>query len=62
MKTLILLAVLVGLTACTPLTQQPVSWDGKPNPLDKLSGEPTAAELHQGNIRAITSNPGYHLP
>ena len=61
MKTVTLLAILV-LSSCAATRYQPDSWNGTPNPLDSLKGEPTAEELHRDNMRAITSNPGYQLP
>ena len=59
---LLLLALVMVATSCAALRYQPDSWNGTPNPLDPVGGEPTAAELHEENMRAITSNPGYRLP
>lgn len=44
---------LATLLSCQPLPAEA-------NPLDVPgTGEPTAAELHQGNLEEITSNPAY---
>jgi hypothetical protein len=32
------------------------------NPLDRPQDSKTAAEFHEENVQAITSNPGYRLP
>jgi hypothetical protein len=61
MKT-ILAITCFALSSCAAIKFQPDSWEDKPNPLDSIEGEPTAAELHEQNMRAITSNPGYRLP
>lgn len=62
MKTILLLISAISVVGCAATRFQPDSWAGTPNPLDSLNGEPTAAELHRDNMRAITSNPGYQLP
>ena len=56
MKLLITLSIICAAVSCSPVAY-PV---GTPNPLDEPGAtEPTAAELHLGNLQAITSNPAY---
>lgn len=44
-----------SLAGCAPKAFRP-----GPNPLDEPGAiEPTALDLHEENIRAITGNPGY---
>jgi energy-converting hydrogenase Eha subunit F len=54
MKTTLLLLCL-ALSSCT----LPYTWGA--NPLDRPGDEKSAATLHEENIQAITSNPGYRL-
>lgn len=54
-----LLIAAASLTSCSTL---PANTATGFNPLDTPgTAEPTAAELHQGNLAAITSNPAYPL-
>ena len=60
MKTRIILFALVsGLWSLASCSLPPT--DGV-NPLDRPQDYKSAAQLHQENMRAITSNPGYRLP
>jgi hypothetical protein len=54
MKTIALI-VIAALSSCV------VPTDGA-NPLDRPQDFKSAAQLHEENIQAITSNPAYRLP
>ena len=54
MKTLIALACLALASCGIPIEDA--------NPLDRPGDEKSAATLHEENMQAITSNPGYRLP
>jgi hypothetical protein len=50
-----LLGGIIALTSCgIPIEDA--------TPLDRLGDNKSAAELHEENVQAITSNPGYRLP
>lgn len=77
MKTLLTLTIAAMCASCADTgfyrTELPVSqriltapdwWAKEFNPLNKPGDDdqlPTVEELHRGNIRAITVNPGYQL-
>ena len=48
-----LFAVVLLLTNCTAI--------GDANPLDRPGDEKSSATLHEENMQAITSNPGYRI-
>ena len=55
MKTTLML-VCLAVSSCT----LPYTW-GK-NPLDRPCDEKSVSTMHEENMQAITSNPGYRLP
>jgi len=55
MKTILMLACL-----CLASCALPYTWGE--NPLDRPGDNKSAAQLHEENVQAITSNPGYRLP
>jgi hypothetical protein len=56
MKTTLLLAI-AAIASCCPKV-----FPAGPNPLDRPQDFKSAATLHEENVQAITSNPGYRLP